>query len=52
LLKEKSVSLNTIQDREWQDKQKRREEGKGQLEEYLARKEEEKLQRSQENLRK
>jgi hypothetical protein len=41
-----------MQDREWQEKQKRREEGKRQLEEYLARKEEEKAQRSQDNLRK
>jgi hypothetical protein len=41
-----------MQDREWQDKQKRREEGKRQLDEYLGKKEEEKLQRSQDNLRK
>lgn len=41
-----------MQDREWEEKQKRREEGKRQLEEYLGRKEEEKVQRAQDNLRK
>lgn len=41
-----------MQEREWQDKAARRAEGKRQLEEYLARKEQEKIERAAENIRK
>lgn len=41
-----------MQEREWQDKAARKAEGRRQLEEYLARKEQEKLERSAENIRK
>lgn len=41
-----------MQEREWQDKESRRAEGRRQLEEYHARKEQEKLERAAENIRK
>jgi hypothetical protein len=41
-----------MQDREWEDKQKRREEGRRQLEEFNDRKEKEKRERAEENVRK
>ena len=40
------------QEREWQEKEARKADGRRQLEEYLARKEQEKLERAGENLRK
>jgi hypothetical protein len=41
-----------MQEREWQDKAARKAEGKRQLEEYQARKEQEKTERAAENIRK
>lgn len=41
-----------MQEREWQDKAARKAEGKRQLEEYQARKEQEKSERAAENTRK
>lgn len=40
------------QEREWQEKEARKAEGRRQLEEYLAHKEQEKIERAAENLRK